>query len=146
MANRKKLNVDKIISHLEEDEDVFLADIFITPPDIWRNSDEDSGDEEFASINNLSRHQILAEDELRVTRSSQAESTIVNELVGDETKVDPIPSISSVTQSPQPSSSSSVTQPPPKRRHGEVTRKWRFVDIPEKAGKEHCEPDFLENL
>ncbi|KAL0830062.1 hypothetical protein ABMA28_003519 [Loxostege sticticalis] len=146
MANRKKLNVDQIISHLEEDDDMFSADIFITPPDNWQNSDEDSGDEEFASINNLSRHQLLAEAELRVTRSSQAESTIVNELVADEAIVDPIPSTSSETQTPQPSFSSAVTQPPPKRRRVEVTRKWRFVDIPEKAGKEHCEPDFLENL
>ncbi|KAL0818788.1 hypothetical protein ABMA28_008115 [Loxostege sticticalis] len=61
MANRKKLNVDQIISHIEEDDDIFSADIFITPPDNWQNSDEDSGDEEFASINNLSRHQLLAE-------------------------------------------------------------------------------------
>ncbi|KAH9639654.1 hypothetical protein HF086_009107, partial [Spodoptera exigua] len=58
------LNVNQIISHLEEDDDVFAADIFITPPDNWQNSDEDSGDEEFASINNLSRHQLLAEAEL----------------------------------------------------------------------------------
>ncbi|KAL0879451.1 hypothetical protein ABMA27_003202 [Loxostege sticticalis] len=144
--NCPRLNVDQIISHLEEDDDMFSADIFITPPDNWQNSDEDSGDEEFASINNLSRHQLLAEAELRVTRSSQAESTIVNELVGDEAIVDPIPSTSSETQTPQPSSSSAVTQPPPKRRRVEVTRKWRFVDIPEKSGQEHCEPDFLENL
>ncbi|KAF9410214.1 hypothetical protein HW555_010651 [Spodoptera exigua] len=140
------LNVNQIISHLEEDDDVFAADIFITPPDNWQNSDEDSGDEEFASINNLSRHQLLAEAELRVTRSSQPESRIVNELVGDEETVHSIPSTSSVSQPPQPISSLTVTQPPPKRRRVEVTRKWRFVDIPEKSEKEYCEPDFLENL
>lgn len=49
-------------------------------------------------------------------------------------------------KSPQPSSSSLLTQPPPKRRRVEVTRNWRLVDIPEKAVKVHCEPDFLENL
>ncbi|KAH9627857.1 hypothetical protein HF086_001753 [Spodoptera exigua] len=124
MANRKTLNVNQIISHLEEDDDVFAADIFITPPDNWQNSDEDSGDEEFASINNLSRHQLLAEAELRVTRSSQPESRIVNELVGDEETVHSIPSTSSVSQPPQPISSLTVTQPPPKRRRVEVTRKW----------------------
>ncbi|KAH9639529.1 hypothetical protein HF086_007735 [Spodoptera exigua] len=142
----RRLNVNQIISHLEEDDDVFAADIFITPPDNWQNSDEDSGDEEFASINNLSRHQLLAEAELRVTRSSQPESRIVNELVGDEETVHSIPSTSSVSQPPQPISSLTVTQPPPKRRRVEVTRKWRFVDIPEKSEKEYCEPDFLENL
>ncbi|XP_022825709.1 piggyBac transposable element-derived protein 3-like [Spodoptera litura] len=138
-----RLNVNEIISHLEEDDDVFGADIFITPPDNWQNSDEDSGDEEFASINNLSRNQLLAEAELRVTRSS--ESRIVNEFVGYEKEVHSIPSTSSASQPPQPSSST-VTQPPPKKRRLEVTRKWRFVDIPEKPEKEYCEPDFLENL
>lgn len=84
-----RLNVYQIISQLEEDDDLFAADIFITPPENWQNSDEDSGDEEFASINNLSRHQLLSEAELRVTRSSRAESRIVHEVVGDEQEVEP---------------------------------------------------------
>ncbi|CAG9133854.1 unnamed protein product [Plutella xylostella] len=152
MANRKTLNVNEIISQLEEDDYFFAADIFITPPDKWQNSDEDSGDEEFPSINNLSRNQLLTEAELRVTRSSQSESSIVKELVENEVQVEPTPSTSSVTQPPQPIYSSMVTQaqpplpPPPKRRRVEVARKWKFVDIREKAEKEYREPDFLENL
>uniref|UniRef100_A0A2H1V4P8 SFRICE_034143 n=1 Tax=Spodoptera frugiperda TaxID=7108 RepID=A0A2H1V4P8_SPOFR len=53
--------------------------------------------------------QLLTEAELRVTRSSQPESGIVNELLGDEEQVHSIPSTSSVPQPPQPISSSSVT-------------------------------------
>ncbi|XP_048488144.1 piggyBac transposable element-derived protein 3-like [Plutella xylostella] len=155
---KKRLNVNEIISQLEEDDDFFAADIFITPPDKWQNSDEDSGDEEFPSINNLSRNQLLAEAELRITRSSQSESSIVKELVENEVQVEPTPSTSSVTQPPQPICSSMVTQaqpplppppsptPPPKRRRVEVARKWKFVDIREKAEKEYREPDFLDNL
>ncbi|XP_050552280.1 piggyBac transposable element-derived protein 3 [Spodoptera frugiperda] len=137
MANRKKLTLNEIISQLEQDDDVFEAEFFITPPDNWQNSDEDSGDEEFVSINNLSKHQLLAEAELRVTRSSQAESRIVNERVEVAQREDPVPSTSSA---------SSETQPPPKKRRAEVTRKWRFVDISEKPEKECSEPDFLEHL
>ncbi|KAF9794872.1 hypothetical protein SFRURICE_005107 [Spodoptera frugiperda] len=137
MANRKKLTLNEIKSQLEQDDDVFEAEFFITPPDNWQNSDEDSGDEEFVSINNLSKHQLLAEAELRVTRSSQAESRIVNERVEVAQREDPVPSTSSA---------SSETQPPPKKRRAEVTRKWRFVDISEKPEKECSEPDFLEHL
>lgn len=129
--------MNEIISQLEQDDDVFEAEFFITPPDNWQNSDEDSGDEEFVSINNLSKHQLLAEAELRVTRSSQAESRIVNERVEVAQREDPVPSTSSA---------SSETQPPPKKRRAEVTRKWRFVDISEKPEKECSEPDFLEHL
>ncbi|CAG9136190.1 unnamed protein product [Plutella xylostella] len=109
------LNVNEIISQLEEDDDFFAADIFITPPDKWQNSDEDSGDEEFPSINNLSRNQLLAEAELRVTRSSQSESSIVKELVENEVQVEPTPSTSSVTQPPQPICSSMVHAPAKKK-------------------------------
>ena len=49
---------NRIISLLEENDDIFAADFFIIPPDDWQNSDVDSGDEELASINNLSRHDI----------------------------------------------------------------------------------------
>ncbi|KAG7302991.1 hypothetical protein JYU34_012997 [Plutella xylostella] len=89
--------------------------------------------------------------------SSQSESSIVKELVENEVQVEPTPSTSSVTQPPQPICSSMVTQaqpplppppsptPPPKRRRVEVARKWKFVDIREKAEKEYHEPDFLEN-
>lgn len=129
--------MNEIKSQLEQDDDVFEAEFFITPPDNWQNSDEDSGDEEFVSINNLSKHQLLAEAELRVTRSSQAESRIVNERVEVAQREDPVPSTSSA---------SSETQPPPKKRRAEVTRKWRFVDISEKPEKECSEPDFLEHL
>lgn len=59
-----RLTVNDIISYLEDD-DVLEADLYITPPENFEKSDEDSGNEESTDINCLSRHQLLAEAELR---------------------------------------------------------------------------------
>ncbi|CAG9563542.1 unnamed protein product [Danaus chrysippus] len=77
MSHRRILSVNDIISHLEDNDDVLSADIYITPPDNYDKSDEDSGDEESSNINHLSRQQLLAQAEFRATVSSQSNLDII---------------------------------------------------------------------
>ncbi|KAL0879264.1 hypothetical protein ABMA27_003044 [Loxostege sticticalis] len=79
------LSVNEIISHLEDDTDVLSADIYITPPDNFDKSDEDSGDEESTGINNLSRHQLLAEAELRITVASETGIEVEERFLDEQT-------------------------------------------------------------
>lgn len=118
-----RLSVNDIISHLEDNDDVLSADIYITPPDNYDKSDEDSGDEESSNINHLSRQQLLAQAEFRATVSSQNEVSIDNNTHGDLS-----------------------VQPPAKKKKCPATRKWRKVDIPVKTEKTSEPPHFLEHL
>ncbi|KAL0892761.1 hypothetical protein ABMA27_014467 [Loxostege sticticalis] len=127
------LSVNEIISHLEDDTDVLSADIYITPPDNFDKSDEDSGDEESTDINNLSRHQLLAEAELRVTVASET-GIEVEERFLDEQTLEPMPS------------TSSADPPQPKKKRVAVSRRWRATDIPDKPEKEVLIPSFLEDI
>ncbi|XP_028167925.1 uncharacterized protein LOC114358232 [Ostrinia furnacalis] len=99
MSRRKILSANEIISHLEDETDVLAADIFITPPENHDKSDEDSGDEESAHINNLSRHQLLAEAEIRATVASNTGIYIEDSLF-DHQPLEPVPSNSSVNPPP----------------------------------------------
>ncbi|CAG9571923.1 unnamed protein product [Danaus chrysippus] len=87
MSHRRILSVNDIISHLEDNDDVLSADIYITPPDNYDKSDEDSGDEESSNINHLSRQQLLAQAEFRATVSSQSNLDII-ESVSNEVSID----------------------------------------------------------
>lgn len=129
-----RLSVNDIISHLEDDNDVLSAEIYITPPENYDKSDEDSGDEESANINNLSRHQLLAEAEFRATVSSQTGPDVVEEILDG----------SLVNETNKPTTSQELAPPSKKRRI--VARKWRQVDIPEKPEKISEPPNFLEDL
>lgn len=42
------------ISYLDDDDDVLEADVYITPPENFDKSDEDSGNEESTDINFVS--------------------------------------------------------------------------------------------
>lgn len=119
-----RLSVNDIITLLEEDGNVLSADVYITPPDNYDKSDEDSGDEESANINNLSRHQLLAEAEVRASVNSQ---------VGLAAAAD-IPNGLLVDQSAEPIASTSAVIPPPSKKRCLVTRKWR-QRYPWKAGQ-----------
>lgn len=130
------MSVNDIITLLEEDGNVLSADVYITPPDNYDKSDEDSGDEESANINNLSRHQLLAEAEVRASVNSQ---------VGLAAAAD-IPNGLFVDQSAEPIASTSAVIPPPSKKRCLVTRKWRHKDIPEKPDKVSEPPNFLEGL
>ncbi|XP_028164373.1 uncharacterized protein LOC114355629 [Ostrinia furnacalis] len=110
MSRRKILSANEIISHLEDETDVLAADIFITPPENYDKSDEDSGDEESAHINNLSRHQLLAEAEIRATVASNTGIYIEDSLF-DHQPLEPVPS------------TSSVNPPPTKKRRAPASRR-----------------------
>lgn len=108
------------------------GDIFITPPD-GEISEEDSGDEESVNINHLSRGQLLAEAEYRATISSKGGVQYVHDVTNENESFE-----FSVA-------SASTAKPPTKRRRIDVTRKWKFIDIPEKEEKVTEYPYFLEN-
>lgn len=129
------MSLNEIISQLEEDEDVLSADIYITPPENNDKSDEDSGDEESANINNLSRRQLLAEAEFRATVSSHNELGIVEDLLND-----------SVVDETNETPTTSATLAPPLKKRCLTKRKWTHTDIPEKPEKVSEPPNFLEDL
>ena len=58
----------EVISMLEDDDEFTEADIYVTPPNDPMCSDEDSGDEENMTVNNLSHRQLKAEAEVTVKR------------------------------------------------------------------------------
>lgn len=63
------MNVHDVLNQLEEDG-VFNAAVYITPPGDGQLSDEDSGEEDGGGqVHNLSRRQLQAEAEGVVTRS-----------------------------------------------------------------------------
>ena len=70
---------------LEDDPSFTQADIFIQPPAGPECSDEDSGDEEQSSVNNLTRRQLEAEAHLTVTRDC-----VERERIGVEDEADSI--------------------------------------------------------
>ncbi|XP_022823341.1 piggyBac transposable element-derived protein 3-like [Spodoptera litura] len=88
MSSRSRLTVSDIISYLEDDDDVLEADVYVTPPENFDKSDEDSGNEESTDINCLSRHQLLAEAELRAKVSVEGR---IEEIEHQEFQEDPIP-------------------------------------------------------
>ncbi|CAG9564116.1 unnamed protein product [Danaus chrysippus] len=133
MSHRRILSVNDIISHLEDNDDVLSADIYITPPDNYDKSDEDSGDEESSNINHLSRQQLLAQAEFRATVSSQSNLDII-ESVSNEVSID------------NNTHGDLSVQPPAKKKKCPATRKWRKVDIPVKTEKTSEPPHFLEHL
>ncbi|CAG9566275.1 unnamed protein product [Danaus chrysippus] len=133
MSHRRILSVNDIISHLEDNDDVLSADIYITPPDNYDKSDEDSGDEESSNINHLSRQQLLAQAEFRATVSSQSNLDII-ESVSNEVSID------------NNTHGDLSVQPPAKKKKCPATRKWRKVDIPVKTEKTSETPHFLEHL
>ncbi|GBP40819.1 hypothetical protein EVAR_87082_1 [Eumeta japonica] len=90
MSCRKVLSVNEIISHLEDETDVLSADTYITPPENYRKSDGDSGDEESTHINSLSRHQLLAEAELRATVASETGIDVEDSIL-DAPAIEPMP-------------------------------------------------------
>ncbi|XP_036332246.1 piggyBac transposable element-derived protein 3-like [Rhagoletis pomonella] len=130
-----KLSLNEIISQLEEDDDVLSADIYITPPENNDKSDEDSGDEESANINNLSRRQLLAEAEFRATVSSHNELGTVEDLLNDSV-------VDETNETPR----TSATLAPPLKKRCLTKRKWTHTDIPEKLEKVSEPPNFLEDL
>lgn len=67
---------EEILSILEERDDVTSADVFIFPPDDGDNTEEDSGDEEGGTPNNLSGKQLSAIAELRVTTMEGKENLV----------------------------------------------------------------------
>ncbi|GBP19685.1 PiggyBac transposable element-derived protein 3 [Eumeta japonica] len=127
------LSVNEIISHLEDETDVLSADIYITPPENYDKSDGDSGDEESTHINNLSRHQLFAEAELRATIASET-GIDMEDSVLDAPTIEPMPS------------TSSAKPPPRKKKCILVSRRWRDIDIPNKPEKETVTPSFLEDI
>ncbi|CAK1601053.1 unnamed protein product [Parnassius mnemosyne] len=127
----KMLTVNDIISYLEDDNDVLEADVYITPPENFDKSDEDSGNEESTDINCLSRHQLLAAAELRAKVSVEGR---IEEIHQQE------------SQEEQPTSSTSQNPPAEKQSKRTVSRKWRNVDIPQKAEKEWTPPSFLQDF
>lgn len=138
---------------LEEDDNLFSADIYINPPENYINSDEDSGDEEFATINNLSRHQLLSGAELRVTRSSQAETDSESEV--DEEDVPVGKASTSKTPPPkkkrkageEPSASTSSTKFTQRyKKPKDIVRNWKNEDIAEKIVPQANPPKFVEDL
>ncbi|CAG9577517.1 unnamed protein product [Danaus chrysippus] len=133
MSHRRILSVNDIISHLEDNDDVLSADIYITPPDNYDKSDEDSGDEESSNINHLSRQQLLAQAEFRATVSSQSNLDII-ESVSNEVSID------------NNTHGDLSVQPPAKKKKCPAIRKWRKVDIPVKTEKTSEPPHFLEHL
>lgn len=127
------MNVNEIISALEEDSPIFSADIFITPPENNNLSDEDSGDEDSGDIGNLTGRQLLAEAEVRCQ---------VQSAQGSLETIEGIPFISQDIQENQPSISS-PQEPPAKKAKIIVSRKWRQKDITAKAEMESTVPNFV---
>ena len=67
MSRRVKgYTVHEVIALLEAEPDFTEANIYITPPTNPDNSDEDSGDEELMTVDNLSSRQLEAEAEATV--------------------------------------------------------------------------------
>lgn len=130
------MTVNEIISQLEQEDNVLSADIYITPPENYAKSDEDSGDEESTSINNLSRQQLLAEAEVRATVTSQAGLEVVEDILNRslEDEID------------EAIASTSTAKPQPPKKRCLATRKWMCKDIPEKPDKGSEPPNFLEEL
>lgn len=127
------LSVNEIISYLEDDTNILSADIYITPPDNYDKSDEDSGDEESTHINNLSRQQLLAEAELRATVATETCIDVEDSFLDDHTL--------------QPTPSTSSAKPPPqKKKRVPVSRRWRAIDIPDKPEQVTTIPSFLEDV
>ncbi|GBP44035.1 Chimeric ERCC6-PGBD3 protein [Eumeta japonica] len=76
----------------------------------YDKSDEDSGDEESTHINNLSRHQLLAEAELRATVASETGIDVEDSIL-DAPTIKPMPSTSSA-------------KPPPRKKNA-----FRYPDV-----------------
>lgn len=58
---------------IEDDEECIAADIFITPPVDPTQSDEDSGDEEKMSLDNLTHRQLESQAEATAQRCGESE-------------------------------------------------------------------------
>lgn len=56
-----RLTVQEVLQQLEESDDYWAADIYISPPDNNVNTDEDSGNEDNETPNNLNGRQLVAE-------------------------------------------------------------------------------------
>ncbi|XP_039300249.1 piggyBac transposable element-derived protein 3-like [Nilaparvata lugens] len=87
-SNEKFYTLDDIMNIIESESCVFGANIYISPPLNNADSDEDSGEEDDADINHLSRNQLLAETEgqLEVFNDGGITSeTISTEDFGDNT-------------------------------------------------------------
>ena len=61
-----RYTVHEVVSLLEAEPDFTEANIYITPPTNPNKSDEDSGDEELMTVDNLSNRQLEAEVEATV--------------------------------------------------------------------------------
>lgn len=138
--NRYKLH--EVIAMLEEDDDYTAADVYITPPDDFQLSEEDSADEDQPqSVNHLSGQQLAAEADVRyVTTSCKTVSPsdeINSQDTSDEEDDVPLAALASTAKVGQRHAA----------KRPELTRKWSQRDLPSDSGcSQHDStiPSFLE--
>lgn len=70
MPRTRLYKVHEVMSILENDPDFHSATVFIAPPLDHNCSDEDSGDEEGGSVDNLTRRQLESDAEVTIQRGA----------------------------------------------------------------------------
>lgn len=112
---------EEVLEILEDDtqtyDNINSIDVFISPPDVKEDTDEDSGDEDFGgTYNNLSGRQLSSDAEL-VFRGGGEEDILINGVIETESAV-PV-SESNKTHEKSPNSTKSSHQ-------------WKKQDLSEK--------------
>ncbi|KAG8287002.1 hypothetical protein J6590_046976 [Homalodisca vitripennis] len=74
MSSSETYSLDETLNLIESDSHVLSARVYINPPTNVNDSDEDSGEEDEVDLNRLTRHQLLADAEARVTSVNENEA------------------------------------------------------------------------
>ncbi|KAG8326419.1 hypothetical protein J6590_042238 [Homalodisca vitripennis] len=138
MSSSETYSLDEILNLIESDSHVLSARVYINPPTNVNDSDEDSGEEDEVDLNRLTRHQLLADAEERVTLVNENEVTSevisIIEAVTNQAIAPPDNAACSPVNSPDctPSANSSVTsvnqalesEKPPTKNKKPNERRW----------------------
>ena len=77
MPRRRRLNLDQVLSLIEQEDEQDVVAVVIESPDVRALTDEDSGDEDatFAGPSNLNSHQLTAPAEIIRPRVEESVSS-----------------------------------------------------------------------
>lgn len=96
-----RYSVDEILNLVEADNSVISANIYLAPPTNCFNSDEDSGDEDEADINRLTKNQLLSNAEASITYIQDNE--VISQHITSETPFETTSDSDDTTQTDIPS-------------------------------------------